>query len=198
MGRAASGSFRLCLVGDLKAAARVRPLLLANRYVAEIKNLQYLSLRFPHFLFLACMGMIVAEQMQHAMDNEQLTFFRDGVTGRVRLLFCAGKGEQDVAEVGLTRFGVGFGGGKGKHIGRRVNVEMLAVEGAQLCVAGQNNSDVSIHALMPTHSQGGALEQGNIEGRFANLPESDHVFLGMAGLVSCAAGISAAGYWMRG
>jgi hypothetical protein len=59
------------------------------------------------------------------MHHEQLYFRLERMTGSIRLGLGAGNRNEDVAEITRTGLRVRFGGGEGKHVGRRVDSQII-------------------------------------------------------------------------
>jgi hypothetical protein len=88
--------------------------------------------------------MVMSQQMQDAMHDQQLHFSFHGMTCGLRLLCGAGDRDEDVAQIGGSRFRVRFGGGEGKHIGWGIHAEVIAIQFVQLAVIRQDDGDVCV------------------------------------------------------
>ena len=75
---------------------------------------------------------IHAEQMQHAMQHQDLDLFRQGMTELGRLFRCAVDGNRDLAEKTA-----GHPGRKREHVGRIIVAEKTSVQSPEFAIIGK-------------------------------------------------------------
>lgn len=127
----------------------------------------------PHEGFFVCFVVVVAEEMEDAVDDEERDFSLVGVGGFVGLPNSLGEGDDDVAEVwgfvwrcgegfrGWVRcgFGVvalpgtGVGGGEGENVGDFVVAAIAGVQSADCVVVTEGDGQLAV-----------AVREGGVEG----------------------------------
>ena len=108
---------------------------------------QDFGLRLPHARLILGGGVVVSQQVQHAVDGQQLQFVFYRVAAALSLSAGARVGNGDIAQVGASAFGVGFSCGEGEYIGGGVYPQVVPVEGLKCGVIGDAQAQGGIGRL---------------------------------------------------
>src|SRR5215208_4146004 len=103
-------------------------LFFSNLDLTQAEAFQDLGLRFPHMGFFFRLRMVMSKQVQDAVDDQKLYFRFEWMRSGICLGLGAWDRDEDIADITRTRFRVRFRSGKGKHICRRVDSQIISIE----------------------------------------------------------------------
>ena len=103
--------------------------------------------------------MVVAQQVQDAVDDEQVQLLCGGVALLAGLGIGARVGDDDVAQVAAgprrgDKGSVSPLGGKGEHVGGRVHLQKVTVQGLNALVVGENQGQLARAPFVAQHGPG--------------------------------------------